>query len=42
MINDARLALGKGPIGFINPTVNFIVISGRINEEVLTISPTSF
>lgn len=25
MINDARLAIGKGPIGFINPTVSFPV-----------------
>ena len=21
MVNDARLAVGKGPVGFINPTV---------------------
>ena len=27
MINDARLAVGKGPIGFINPTVSLFVIS---------------
>lgn len=24
-INDARLAIGKGPIGFINPAVGFSV-----------------
>ena len=38
MINDARLAIGKGTIGFINPTVNFD-IAPRIDEKVLTISP---
>lgn len=25
MINDARLAYGKGPIGFVNPTVSSFV-----------------
>lgn len=24
MINDARLAAGKTPVGFINPTVRFV------------------
>ena len=38
MINDARLALGKGPIGFINPAVSSLVIG--YDEKVLTISPS--
>ena len=40
MINDARLALGKSPIGFINPTVSSPVI--EYDEKVLTISPSPF
>ncbi|KAG2366137.1 hypothetical protein BDR07DRAFT_1275180, partial [Suillus spraguei] len=34
MINDARLAIGKGPIGFINPTVylNSADFAGAFND----------
>ena len=28
-VNDARLAIGKKPIGFINPTVRFILLLCR-------------
>lgn len=32
MINDARLAAGKGPIGFINPTVcPYLIFSARLS-----------
>ena len=41
MINDSRLAIGKGTIGFVNPTVNFD-ITPRIDEKVLTIFPSPF
>ncbi|KAJ7784651.1 peptidase S8/S53 domain-containing protein [Mycena metata] len=32
MINDARLAVGKGPIGFINPTIYSAAFKGAFND----------
>ncbi|KAH7925311.1 subtilisin-like protein [Leucogyrophana mollusca] len=32
MINDARLAVGKGPIGFINPTIYSAEFAGLFND----------
>ncbi|KAG1881010.1 peptidase S8/S53 domain-containing protein [Suillus subluteus] len=32
MINDARLAIGKGPIGFINPTIYSAGFAGAFND----------
>lgn len=38
MINDARLAVGKGPIGFINPTVS--ALRDPVLEKVFSNSPS--
>lgn len=39
MINDARLAVGKSPIGFINPTIYSTRFAGLFNDITVGYNP---
>jgi tripeptidyl-peptidase I len=32
LINDARIAAGKGPVGFLNPTVRFCSLISQVDD----------